>query len=81
MTECSRCKFSFTPPEVRTFPSGKSYCSSCIMWSSYKCEHCEKKFVIGNYSADYDEGQKLAWKDKLEHVKNYHNWSYNSNII
>ena len=72
MTQCFRCKLSFSSSELIKKTSGKSFCSVCVLYSFYKCEHCEEKFVVGNFGADYKQAKSLAWKTKLEHVKSFH---------
>lgn len=72
MNQCFKCKFTFSPQELKQFKSGRSYCQTCILESLYRCEHCSVKFLLSDFSNEYEVGKKLAWKAKSEHVKTVH---------
>lgn len=74
MKQCYKCHFEFRPEEIAVFSSGRGYCQTCVLESYYNCENCGVKFTIGDFSSDYSEGKKLAWKTKLNHTKSYHGY-------
>lgn len=72
MNQCFKCKFSFSSSELKQFKSGRSYCQTCVLDSLYRCEYCEARFLLSNFSVDYEQAKKLAWKAKTDHIKSVH---------
>nr|CAG8493024.1 5787_t:CDS:2 [Entrophospora candida] len=55
MEHCFKCKVSYPPYELKSFKSGRSFCSTCILKSFYSCEYCKEEFILGDFAADYNE--------------------------